>query len=187
MYCDAAVDENDESFHVCHAGYISLFPVLLGLVSPTNPRLGPVLDLISDPEHLWSPYGIRSLSKKDTFFGKGENYWRGPIWVPLNYMALKALTQKYAAEPGPLQTKAAKIYSELRQNLIDNTFKVRTALPFVPSSLSCSCRLLNRFLQEYKRTGFTWEQFNPETGLGQRSHPFTGWSSTVALIMAEIY
>lgn len=185
MYCDVAVNQDDESFHVCHAGYISLFPVLLGLLSPTNPHLGPVLDLISDPEQLWSPYGIRSLSKKDPFFGQGENYWRGPIWIPLNFMALKALTQKYAAESGPLQTKAAKIYSELRQNLIDNTFKVSI---FLSNAVKpCTNLWLSGASQEYTRTGFTWEQFNPDTGLGQRSHPFTGWSSTIALIMAEIY
>lgn len=44
-----------------------------------------------DPEELWSPYGIRSLSKKDEYFGQGENYWRGPIWIQMNYLALSAL------------------------------------------------------------------------------------------------
>jgi mannosyl-oligosaccharide glucosidase len=44
-----------------------------------------------DPNHLWSPYGIRSLSKSHPLFGQGENYWRGPIWIQMNYLALAAL------------------------------------------------------------------------------------------------
>lgn len=83
----------DESEHACHAGYISLFPFLLGLLEPNSPHLGPILDLIRDPKRLWSAYGIRSLSAEHPLFGKGENYWRGPIWIQMNYLALSALHQ----------------------------------------------------------------------------------------------
>lgn len=91
MYCDSSIDKDDESFHVCHAGYVSLFPLLTGLISPDNPRLGKVLNLIRDPAQVWSDFGVRSLSKKDAFYGQGENYWRGPIWMPINYLILRAL------------------------------------------------------------------------------------------------
>lgn len=76
---------------MCHKGYLSLFPFLLELLPPSSPRLGPILDLLRDPEHLWSPYGIRSLSASHPEFGKGENYWKGPIWIQMNYLALRAL------------------------------------------------------------------------------------------------
>ncbi|KAI5478238.1 mannosyl-oligosaccharide glucosidase, glycoside hydrolase family 63 protein [Pseudohyphozyma bogoriensis] len=163
MYCDASVDEDDESFHVCHKGYISLFPFLLGLLPPDSAHLGPILDMIRSPDHLWSPYGIRSLSKSDPYFGQGENYWRGPIWIQMNYMALSSLYKIYAAEPGPNQVRAGEIYAELRQNVINNVYK------------------------EYERTGYVWEQYDPISGEGKRSHPFTGWTSLVTLIMAEKY
>jgi mannosyl-oligosaccharide glucosidase len=90
-YCDATIDEFEESVHVCHKGYVSLFPFLTGMLGPDSPRLKAVLDLIRDPEELWSDYGIRSLSKKDEFYGTAENYWRSPIWMPINYLVVKKL------------------------------------------------------------------------------------------------
>lgn len=90
-FCDATIDEFEESVHVCHKGYISIFPFLTGMVGPESPRLKAILDLINDPEELWSEYGIRSLSKKDKLYGTEENYWRSPIWVPINYLTVKSL------------------------------------------------------------------------------------------------
>ena len=90
-YCDATIDDYEESVHVCHKGYISIFPFLTGLLPPDSPRLKAILDLISDPEELWSDYGIRSLSQQDEFYGTDENYWRSPVWMNINYLAVKAL------------------------------------------------------------------------------------------------
>lgn len=163
MYCDMSVDENDESYFVCHKGYISIFPFLLGLVPHDSPRLKHILDDIQDPDGMWSDFGIRSLAKSDEYFGKNENYWRGPIWIPMNYMALNALYTVYAKEPGPYQAQAGILYEQLKSNVVKNVFK------------------------EWKRTGFTWEQYDPINGEGRRSKPFTGWTTLVAMIMAEEY
>ncbi|KAI8596799.1 glycoside hydrolase [Dissophora ornata] len=157
-YCDLTVDSEDISYHVCHKGYISLFPMLLGLVDPESEKLGHVLDLMYDPEEMWSPFGLRSLSKKDESFGTGENYWKGPVWININYLAVHSLRENYISK-GPYQDKAKKIYNELRDNLINNIYN------------------------EYERTGYVWEQYNDTTGYGQRSHPFTGWTSMVVLMM----
>src|SRR5271156_6038097 len=82
---------SEENKLVCHKGYISIFPLLLGLVPADSPHLGALLDVISSPSHLWSDYGLRSLSKSDEFYSQGENYWRGPIWINMNYLALSSL------------------------------------------------------------------------------------------------
>ncbi|KAJ5248878.1 mannosyl-oligosaccharide glucosidase [Penicillium chermesinum] len=158
-FCDATIDEFEESVHVCHKGYISIFPFLTGMLAPDSPRLKATLDLIGNPEELWSDYGIRSLSKKDKYYGTEENYWRSPIWVPINYLILTNL-HATATASGPHQEQARKLYSELRKNLVENVFR------------------------EWKKTGFAWEQYNPETGVGQRTQHFTGWTSMVVSIMA---
>lgn len=160
-YCDATIDDYEDSTHVCHKGYISLFPFLTGLMPPTHPNLPHILDLISSESELWSPYGIRSLSKSDEFYGTDENYWRSPIWVNINYLILKnllAVAQSPSA-PAKVKAQATRIYTELRQNLVQNVFN------------------------EWERTGFAWEQYNPETGAGQRTQHFTGWTSLVVVIM----
>jgi mannosyl-oligosaccharide glucosidase len=90
-YCDATIDDYEEHAHVCHKGYISLFPFLTGLMDKDSKRLGAILDLIADEDELWSPYGLRSLSKSDELYHTGEDYWRGPIWMNMNFLAVQQL------------------------------------------------------------------------------------------------
>ena len=98
-FCDATVDDYEESVHVCHKGYISIFPFMAGLLPADSPRLKAILDLISDPEELWSEHGIRSLSKRDPHYGTEENYWRSPIWINMNYLIVKNLLVTPSREP----------------------------------------------------------------------------------------
>ena len=100
VYCDATIDAYEENALVCHKGYISIFPFLVGLLPADSPRLGAILDVISDPEELWSEYGLRSLSKSDAFYHTAEDYWRGPVWVNVNYLAVLRL---YVSFPPPSQ------------------------------------------------------------------------------------
>ena len=90
-FCDATIDDFEEHALVCHRGYVSLFPFLVGLLKPDDPHLGRTLDLLGDEDELFSPHGIRSLSKKSEFYGTDENYWRSPVWVNINYLALTQL------------------------------------------------------------------------------------------------
>ncbi|RCI06676.1 Processing alpha glucosidase I [Rhizopus stolonifer] len=162
MYCDQSLQDNQPVF-ICHKGYLSLFPMILNLLPIDSPKLGAILDMIEDEKELWSPYGLRSLSASDEFFGTAENYWRGPIWLPINYLTLQSLYKNYMHVSGPYQARAQKIYSKLRDNIIRNVYR------------------------DYKETGYVWEQYSESTGQGLRSHPFTGWTSLVLLIMAEEY
>lgn len=149
------------------AGYVSLFPMLLELIDADSPKLAAVLDQIRDSKKLWTNFGLRSLARDAPLYDKRNTehdppYWRGAIWININYLALKSL-KFYSSIDGPYREKAACIYSELRNNIINNMIK------------------------NYETTGYIWEQYHDITGRGQGSHPFTGWSSLVVAIMAEIY
>lgn len=151
--------------YVNAVGYVSLFPFLLQILDPASPKLEKVLKDLKDPEKLWSKFGLRSLSKSDPIYKKYNTehdapYWRGAVWININFLAVRALSH-YASTPGPYQGTAQAIYTDLRHNLITNMFS------------------------EYQRSGFIWEQYDDRTGHGKGSHPFTGWSSLVVLIMSE--
>ncbi|GAB6025474.1 hypothetical protein CHUAL_011214 [Chamberlinius hualienensis] len=152
--------------HVNNFGYVSLFPFLLKIVSPSSEKLTKILTDLEDPNLLWTPYGLRSLAKSSPYYQKNNNpnnppYWRGAIWINMNYLAVDAL-KYYGGLPGPNKDKANELYSKLKSNIVKNLSK------------------------EYWRTGYIWEQYNDSDGSGQRAHPFTGWSALVALIMSEV-
>ena len=42
---------------------------------------------------------------------------------------------------------------------------------------------MKTIFDSWSETGFAWEQYNPETGKGQRTQHFTGWTSLVVKIM----
>ncbi|TMW67836.1 hypothetical protein Poli38472_007508 [Pythium oligandrum] len=159
--------------HVRHVGYVSLFPLLLKLLPADSPKLEALLVQIADPSQLWSPFGLRSMSTRDLFYeqenAQGDNpYWRGSIWINMNYLAISAL-HHYAGISGPYQTHAQQIYNSLRKNVISNIYS------------------------EYTRSGYLWEQYSGNInagdhyGRGQRCHPFSGWTALVVNIMAENY
>lgn len=96
-------------------------------------------------DKLWSEYGIRSLSQSDEFFGKGDNYWRGPVWVQMNYLVLRGLYKFYRGND-----KASKLYADLRENII------------------------NTVCVNWRDTGYFFEHYNQRgNGKGGGYHPFS--------------
>ncbi|CAM9239231.1 unnamed protein product, partial [Hapterophycus canaliculatus] len=95
-------------------GYVSIFPLLLKLIPPESQAVGSLLAQMRDSAQLWSPYGLRSLSSSDPFYQVENNpgdepYWRGHIWVNVNYLALSAL-RHYSEADGPYR-RAAEIWA----------------------------------------------------------------------------
>ncbi|SPQ17677.1 b8ee9d59-6c89-4fbc-a5fb-f0a93755306f [Thermothielavioides terrestris] len=168
-YCDATVrreeEENGEQQQqyalVCHEGYVSLTPLLLGLVGADHPHLPALLDLVADPDRLWSPHGLRSLSKGDEHYGRDEDYWRGAVWVNLNVLAVLRLRDVGLSGKGPaaVRTRALSLAAELRERLVRTVY------------------------ESWNRTGYFWEQYSDETGEGRRTRAFTGWTAAVILLM----
>lgn len=148
-------------------GYVSLFPFLLQMLEADSPKLNKTLADISNPNKIWTPYGLRSLSKNAPLYMKKNTehdppYWRGQIWFNINFLAVRSL-HHYAQIEGPYRKQVKDVYEQLRKNLIDNIMK------------------------QYNRTGYLWEHYNDKTGEGQGCRPFTGWSALVVLLMSEHY
>jgi len=148
-------------------GYVSLFPFLLQVLRPDSPQLSQILSDLKAEDVLWTRYGLRSLSKRDPLYMKRNTahdppYWRGQIWINMNFLAVRAL-KHYSEIDGPYAGLAKELYDELRNNLVKNLYK------------------------EYKRTGYLWENYSDVNGQGRGCHPFTGWSALVVLMMSEQY
>ena len=59
------ITSNGNKQLIVNQGYISLFPLLLGILPEDSKHLVAIYELISDPEALWSEYGICSLKRRD--------------------------------------------------------------------------------------------------------------------------
>ena len=152
---------------VSHFGYINLFPLLLRQLPANSDQLGSVLASLDDPKRLWSDFGLRSLSASDPVYRKHNTptdgpYWRGAVWINLNFLAVHAL-HHYSGVEGPHRDRARDLYARLRENLVSNVF------------------------EQFQETGYFWEQYDDRSGKGMGAHPFNGWTSLVLLMMAEIY
>jgi glycogen debranching enzyme len=68
-----------------------------------------------DDAQLMSGGGIRSLSADDALYVPGEagrgvnSNWRGPVWVPINYMIIEALADV-----------DADLAADIRQRIVSN-------------------------------------------------------------------
>jgi mannosyl-oligosaccharide glucosidase len=149
-----------------HVGYVSLFPLFFvnqqGKNTPKFQQgLKKAYELLHNADGMWSPHGILSLSKMDIEFGTKENYWRGPIWLNINYLALRSLYENREQKVDGVNV--GEMYQALRRNLI------------------------HTLSTEWHRSRTLYEQYNPITGRGQKAFPFTGWTSLIVLMMGELY
>jgi hypothetical protein len=182
-----------------------------GLVSLLNPeRLGRVLRRLLDENEFLGPYGIRSLSRyhadhpcavnvagKDhrvrflpaesdsDMFGGNAN-WRGPVWMPVNALIIRALLQYYLYYGDQIRVECPAGSGKMM-----NLFEVAQEI---------SRRLSATFLRD-PRTGRRpvfgavekfqtdphwkdclqfYEYFDGDTGAGIGASHQTGWTGVVA-------
>lgn len=176
---DFYFDENNKRVFCGHIGYMQLFPLILDIFDdsfleenlyPENnyfkinnyqKYIDAVLNYILNPEYgLRTDYGIRSLSIKDPFYTKGQNYWTSPIWININYLILKSLNKLKDTEQ---YSKLLDEYNKLRSAVVDN------------------------MVRNFEANGFIWEVYDDITGDGKYNHPFTGWSALIVNLIYELY
>lgn len=153
--------------HIPHFGYVSLFPLLLNAINGTSSHIEPAMQLLADRRRVWSPHGLRSLSRQDLYYRRGnapgdKAYWRGNVWLPINYLALRALSALEVEGSGP-SARAGELRVALR------------------------ARLVRAVLGEWEPSLTLWENYDDQTGAGDFTPGFTGWSSLILLIMTDKY
>ncbi len=186
---------------------------LLSLVS--EERLRRVLRIMLDEEEFLSPYGLRSLSRRHkdrpyrlefggtehavgyepgesttTLFG-GNSNWRGPVWMPVNYLLVEAL-QKYHHFYGD----GFRVECPTGSGVFLNLSEVATEL---------SRRLASLFLAGEDGARPAWgaappsvardplwrdlvpfhEYFHGDTGAGLGASHQTGWTALVAKLLTQ--
>jgi hypothetical protein len=90
-------DLNSTGRFVPNQSYSGLIPLIAGVVPPE--RVPALLDAMRDESRFLSAAGIRSLSAASPIYapataGPGVNSnWRGPVWLPINYLLIEALEE----------------------------------------------------------------------------------------------
>jgi len=97
--------------------YSGLIPFIAGVSSPV--QSAQIMVALKDPNLFWSDYGIRSLPADDPLYESGysvsgwkNSNWRGPVWLPINYLLVQCIDQIDLA-----------MGNQLRENLINNVEK----------------------------------------------------------------
>ena len=118
----------------------------------------------------------------------GNSNWRGPLWMPLNYLVLRTLddyyahlgesvTAEYPTGSGQ-QRHAGEVAEDLRQRLRSSTAGVRRALP----AFGWVDRLQND--PNWRDNLLFFEYFHGDNGAGLGAMHQTGWTGLIADLIA---
>ena len=185
--------------------------ILLSLVS--KEKLATLLGSFLNEQEFLSPGGIRSLSKHyasnpysikiaecefsiqydpaDSTSGLygGNSNWRGPVWMPINYLFIKAL-EKYGSFYGDTLKVEFPSGSGALHNLneITEMMKQRVASIFMKNS-SGDRPVFGEYNWFYKDEGndlvLFHEYFNGDTLKGLGASHQTGWTALLVNLLSE--
>ena len=174
---DISIDDDDTvrllNQYSAHIGIVNFFPVMFGLIQdPDQARQS--LSVLADPNQMLSITGVRSLSKQDQFYLYKSNYWRGAVWINVNFLVLRGLFNNYL---GITDVPSASDVLKVSQTINTGKELYNTVRE----------RLIKSVYQNWRINHVFWEQYNDGTQLGQFTAPFNGWTSLILLVVAEPY
>ena len=179
------------------------------LAVPCRGRLERVLRTMLDENEFLSPYGIRSLSKHhaehpfvlDTGDGRhqvdyepgesctemfgGNSNWRGPVWVPVNWLLIEAL-HRYHDFYGDELTVECPTGSGQRMNLgqVAEELRRRLAGLFRPNGQGlCPWQGDMEIFRDdpaWRELTLFHEYYHGDTGRGCGASHQTGWTALIA-------
>jgi len=179
-------------------------------------RLEKLLTRLLDEDEFLSDFGIRSLSKyhkehpfvfqhnghytihyepgesRSNMFG-GNSNWRGPIWMPLNYMIIQSL-RKYYTFYGPTYQYEFPTGSGIKLNLkeIANELTKRLVKLFEHNSegkFQYHADDPNKLFstdEHFRNQHLFYEFFDGDNGKGLGASHQTGWTALIANLIMEM-
>jgi hypothetical protein len=184
------------------------------LAVPSEERLKRVLRYMLDPDEFLSPFGIRSLSKaheRDPYrlnmggqtyevryepgesqtgmFG-GNSNWRGPIWLPVNFLLIEALERYDHFYGEALQVECPTGSGQwMRLRDVARELERRLTNLFTPNEQGH--RPCHGYYAGYDQTsGFEnlvlfYEYFHADTGAGLGASHQTGWTALITYFIEQ--
>ncbi|SDB28485.1 Glycosyl hydrolase family 63 C-terminal domain-containing protein [Flavobacteriaceae bacterium MAR_2010_188] len=176
-------------------------------------RIKILLTSLLDESQFLSDYGIRSLSKVHTHpysieikgieysisytpaesdtgqFG-GNSNWRGPIWMPINYLFIYALREihQYCGDDFQMEYPTGS-GNKLSLSIIANELSERLIKIFkTDENGERPIHALNKDIykdENFKDLILFYEYFHGDNGRGVGASHQTGWTSLVANLIAE--
>jgi hypothetical protein len=182
---------------------------ILSLVNPD--KLRRILGYMLDENEFLSPYGIRSLSRyhaehpyvfdaggqeyrvayvpgdSDSGMFGGNSNWRGPIWMPMQLMLIRALVNQYA-HLGNDFTVECPVGSGRQLNLLEVSQEIARRLSRLFIRNKQGRRPAHgdhsRWNDEHWRDHVLfYEYFHGDTGAGIGASHQTGWTGLIAFLI----
>jgi hypothetical protein len=177
-----------------------------------EPKLRRVLATMLDENEFLSPYGIRSLSRchadhpyvmhvggqeyrvsylpaeSDSGMFGGNSNWRGPIWMPVNGLIIRALLQYYMYY-GDEFTVECPTGSGRRMNLYQVAEEIGRRLAGIFLQDAAGRRPVHGGSEEFQSDPHWrdclqfYEYFHGDNGAGLGASHQTGWTGIIARIM----
>ncbi len=184
------------------------------LAVPTRARLLRVLSRVLDEREFLSPFGIRSLSavyeehpytlkidgreysigydpgESTTGLFGGNSNWRGPIWIPMNYLIIETLERYYHFYGDDLKVECptgSGVWMTLRE--VSREINRRLCTLFLPDSSGWAPWQGDDpiYSEDPHWRGLTHfnEYFHAETGRGCGASHQTGWTALIARCLRD--
>jgi glycogen debranching enzyme len=185
------------------------------LAIPTEDQLRRILHIMLDEKEFLSPFGIRALSRlhaehpftlhldgmthsvdyqpgesNTSLFG-GNSNWRGPIWMPVNYLLVRALRRFHDYYGDEFQVECPTGSGRF-MNLMQVSMEVATRIANIFRRDGHGRRPVYAGSEKFQNDPH-WrdhlrfhEYFHGDTGAGVGAAQQCGWTALVAKLIADI-